>query len=154
MTRRLAVLTLVTLLACTAALAKPNFSGQWKLNVSKSDLGPMPPPEKWDRRITHEDPNLQLVTTQVGQQGEFTTDLKYTTDGKECTNTIVGSEVKGTARWDGEKLLIDSKRSFQGNELTFKESWTLAEDGKTITINTAISGARGEFNLKFVLEKQ
>ena len=43
-------------------------------------------------------PNL----TQRGAQGEVTTELKYTTDGKASVNKVAGGEAKGTAQWQGE----------------------------------------------------
>jgi len=142
------------LAAALPAFAKPNFSGEWKMNADKSDFGPAPRPDKLSRKITHEDPNLQMTTSQSGPQGEITTELKYTTDGKESTNTIRGAEVKGSAKWDGDNLVIDSKREIQGQAMTLKETWVAGEDGKTLTITTAISGGFGEFTLKLVLEKQ
>ncbi len=39
------------------------------------------------RTIKHNDPMLQISTHQKGAQGEATTELKYTTDGKPAENT-------------------------------------------------------------------
>ncbi|MEO7145477.1 MAG: hypothetical protein ABI165_18425, partial [Bryobacteraceae bacterium] len=60
----LTVFSLALLAGPASAFATPNFSGDWKLNVSKSEYGRMPAPESMDRKITHDDPNLQIVTTQ------------------------------------------------------------------------------------------
>ena len=70
------------------------------------------------RTIKHDDPALQISTHQKGAQGEATTELKYTTDGKPAENK--GS--KGTAKWDGDKLVVDSVRDFQGTELKISRS--------------------------------
>lgn len=136
------------------AQTKPNFSGEWTLNESKSDFGPLPMPAKFVRKIEHNEPNLKSVTTQSGRQGEITTELSYTTDGKECTNTIRGAEVKGTAKWDGAVLVIESKREAGGQSLTMTERWTLLEDGKTITVALHMLSSQGEADIKMVLEKQ
>ena len=52
----------IALLAMTflaaQAQAATNFSGEWKLNVSKSDFGAMPAPDSRTDKIAHEDPDL------------------------------------------------------------------------------------------------
>ncbi len=148
-----------TLLAFVAmagvALAAPNFSGEWKVNVAKSDFGPLPPPESFTRTIKHDDPVIEYTTHQKSAQGDITTQVKYTTDGKPSTNTINGAESKGTAKWSGEHLEIESSREIQGMQITSKEIWTMSDGGKTLTVNSHISiPGQGEFELKLVLEKQ
>lgn len=146
----------VLALACLAGAAdeKPNFSGEWEINAAKSDFGPFPAPSKFIRKIDHQEPNLHSVTNQASERGEFTTELKYTTDGKECTNTIRGQEVKGTAKWDGKALVIESQREMGGGVLKFTEKWNLSEDAKTLTIDSHIAGTQGEVDLKVVLDKK
>ena len=136
------------------AWERPNFSGDWKLNAAKSDFGPMPGPDKMNRTIKHEDPSLKMTTTQTGPQGETTTELAYTTDGKPSTNKIRGQDVTGTAKWDGDALSIGSKREFQGMEITMNERWTLSEDGKTLTVNNKVNTPQGDFEIKVVMDKQ
>ncbi len=134
--------------------AKPNFSGSWKLNVAKSDFGPMPAPEKRTDRVSHEDPALKVSTTQVGQQGEFSYELAYKTDGTESVNSLRGNEFKSVAKWEGDKLVINTKGSFGGNEFTSKSTWTLAPDGKTITIESHFSSSMGEGDTRQVFDKE
>jgi hypothetical protein len=145
--------------ACFAATlafsqAAPNFTGEWKMNVAKSDFGPVPAPEQMARTIKQDDPALDITTRQKGAQGEVTTHLKYTTDGKPCVNTVNGSEAKGTAKWQGDSLVIESTRDYQGMQLRSKETWSLSDAGKTLTIMNHITVPQGEFDIKFVLEKQ
>src|SRR5438105_11720689 len=111
------------LLVAGQAQAAANFSGDWKLNTAKSDYGPVPAPDVMTRKITHADPSIAYTTYQKGQQGEVTTDIKYTTDGKVCVNKTPQGEAKGTAKWDGNNLIIESSRDLQGTELKFKETW-------------------------------
>ncbi|HVO99073.1 MAG TPA: hypothetical protein VMT15_13440 [Bryobacteraceae bacterium] len=132
------------------AQAATNFTGVWKLNLSKSDYGPVPPPEVMTRTINHNEPSLQISTFQKGAQGEVTTELKYTTDGKMVENK--GS--KGSAKWDGDKLVIDSVRDLQGGEIKFHEIWSLSPDGKTMTINNHLTAPQGEFDITLVFDKQ
>jgi len=141
----------ITLLAGQSKAAA-NFSGEWKLNLSKSDYGPISQfaPEFMIRTIKHDDPALQISTHQKGAQGEVTTDLKYTTDGKPAENK--GS--KGTAKWDGDKLVVDSVRDMQGTELKSHDVWALSTDGKALTVNSHLTAPQGEFDIVFVFDKQ
>lgn len=152
-TRVVFAVAAVTLLAALAQ-AKPNFTGEWKMNKEKSAYGQIPAPDSLVRTIQHDDPKITMETTQAGQAGEIKSKLAYTTDGKECTNTINGQEVKGTAKWDGDALVIQSKRQVQGMELTFHERWSLSEDGKALTIQNHITAPQGKFDITLVLDKQ
>jgi len=149
-----AALAAVTSLICLGA-DKPNFSGSWKINNSKSDFGPMPSgPEKFERTIDHKDPELKMKTVQSFQGNERTSEVTYTLDGAEHTVKTGMGEAKVTATWKGNILEVVSKREIQGNEIKSIENWTLAEDGKTLTTDSAITSPQGEFKLKFVLDKQ
>ena len=151
---------LITLALLTAAVtmvqaqAKTDFTGTWKANTSKSDFGPMPPPDSIIEKVAHEDPSIKINIAQVGGQGDMTYDMAYTTDGKECVNTVGGNEFKTTLKWEGDDLVADTKGSFDGNDFTAKDRWALADAGKTMTITRHISTAMGEFDMKLVFEKQ
>lgn len=152
--RRTAFLAFLALSASAFLSAKPNFSGEWSMNPTKSDFGPVPAPTKMVRSIKHDEPNLQIRNQQSGAQGEITSELKYTTDGKESTNTIRGNEVKGTCKWDGDVLVIESKRSIQNIEITQVDRWTLADGGKAMTVESSLKTPQGDFNLKISFDKQ
>lgn len=132
--------------------AATNFSGEWKLNLAKSDYGAIAQfaPEFMTRTIKHEDPDLQISTHQKGAAGELTTDVKYTTDGKPAENK--GS--KGTAKFDGDKMVIDTVREAQGAEIKSHEVWTLSADGKTLSATNHIVAPQGEFDVALVFDKQ
>jgi hypothetical protein len=133
--------------------AKPNFTGEWKMNASKSDFGQLPAPEKMVRTIQHDEPNLHIKTNQVGSQGEITTELKYTTDGKEATNTTRGGQVKGTAKWDGDVLVIESTRTIQSVEINQVDRWSIAPDGKSMMVESHLKTPQGELQLKIAFDK-
>jgi hypothetical protein len=101
------------------------------------------------RQIQHNDPALSMSTYQKGAQGEVTTQLKYSTDGKPAVN----GENKGSVHWEGDKLVIETTRDYQGAQLTQRDEWTLSADGKTLTIATHLKLPNGEFDVKQVFEK-
>ena len=142
------VLVLAAFLTLPLAAA-PNLSGNWVLNLAKSQYGQFPAPEVMTRKIQHDDPALSMSTYQKGAQGEVTTELKYSTDGKP----VVNGANQGSAHWEGDKLVIESSRDYQGTKLTQHEEWTLSADGKTLTIATHVKLPNGEFDVKQVFEK-
>jgi hypothetical protein len=154
MQRRWFLLFAAALALGVSANAKPNFTGDWKLNADKSDFGPMPPPSAMAIKIDHDDPNLKVATTQSGAQGDVSYEAKYTTDGKESTNSMGPMEAKSTVNWDGDALLFSTK--LEAGEMKFdaKGKWMLSEDGKTLTQTIHITSAQGEFDIKQILEKQ
>ena len=142
-------LLLAILLAVPLAAAAPNLSGSWVLNLAKSQYGQFPAPEVMIRKIQHADPALSMSTYQKGAQGEVTTELKYTTDGKP----VVNGENQGSAHWEGDRLVIETSRDYQKTKLTQREEWTLSPDGKTLSIATHVKLPNGEFDVKQVFEK-
>ncbi len=136
------------------AADKPDFSGNWKLDADKSVFGPIPPPTSLTSKIDHKDPDLSITTTQSGAQGDRTDTMKYSTDGKETTNSMMGSDVKTKAVWDGKILVITSNPNFGGAEMKLTNKYSLSDDGKTLTQALSISGPQGDFDLTFVLVKQ
>jgi hypothetical protein len=154
MQKVLAVSLLSIVAFSTQALAATNFSGEWKLNVAKSEFGPAPAPELMERSIQQTATEIVTKTHSKGPQGESRTELKYTLDGKECTNMINGAQSKGNAKMAGDKLIIESTRDNQGMELKFKETVSLSDGGKVMTINNHVSVQGQEFDIVFVFDKQ
>jgi len=144
------LILLATLMATLLQGAVPDLSGEWKLNLSKSDYGKFPAPLGETRRIAHNEPKLMLSTTQQGTQSNVVSNLTYTTDGKESVN----KQSKGVAQWIGDKLMIESTREVGSATLKQKEIWTLSADGKSLTVDSHVSLPNGEFDVKQVFEKQ
>ena len=146
----------IALFAVTALAAdKPNFSGEWVMDAAKSEFGPMPPPDSMTRKVEYNDPVLTVTQAQTGgAQGDQTTTSKYSTDGKESVNNMAGNEVKSTATWQGNSLVIASKLEVQGNELSLTSKWSLSEDGKVLTDVWHISTGQGDFDITYVMNKK
>lgn len=129
--------------------AAPNFSGSWMLNLAKSQYGQFPAPEVMLRTVQMQGGTLSMSTYQKGAQGEVTTELKYTLDGKPSVN---GANT-GIAQWLGDTLVIESTREAQGAKLTQRDVWSLSPDGRTLTVATKVKLPGGEFDVKQVFEK-
>jgi hypothetical protein len=148
--RRLAVGCLFLALAASAAPAdKPDFSGQWKMDPAKSDFGPMPVPSKVAETIVHKEPALDVASVQVDGGTERKLEMSYRTDGTPTKGKIGENEVTNRAQWEGNVLTIESKLETPARTLTFKERWTMAEDGKSFTLARTVSTDLGD--IKFVI---
>jgi hypothetical protein len=146
---------MLCLAASASAQSKPNFSGDWKLNIAKSTFGQMPAPTSLTEKITHTDPSLKVQRAQSGDFGDFNSDFSYTTDGKECQNAMGDLfKMTSTVKWDGDILTFDNKMDFQGNAMTGTEKWSLSADGKTLTLQQHFNGPMGEGDAVRVLDKQ
>jgi hypothetical protein len=125
--------------------------------LRKSDLGPMAAmaPTSMTRKVDHSDPAMTVTQASVGgPQGDQTVTMKYSTDGKETTNEMMGAPVKSVATWDGETLLIKTKLEIQGMEIGLTDKWALSDGGKTLTDTSHIVSPQGEFDVVYVLVKK
>lgn len=156
MTRRIVLFNILFVVFCAAGAcaAAPDFSGNWKLNAAKSDFGKFPAPQSSVRRVTQDSAKVLIVTTQVSAKGEATTRFTYTLDGKAATNQTPTGELKGSAQWIGDKLMIESSREVQKTTLTQKDIWTLSPDRKTLTVDSHVGLPNGEFDIKQVFERE
>ena len=91
---------------------------------------------------------------------DFTSIETLTYDGKEAESKLAGSSSKkASAKWseDGQKLNITFTLylDFNGQsmEITGSETWTLSNDGKTLTVATNTSSSFGDNTTKAVFEK-
>jgi hypothetical protein len=138
------------------AAAKPNLSGTWVLDVSKSDLGPMPAPDSRTDTIEHKDPSFKLMVNQTGgPMGPMTFTLNAVTDGKTVSTwTVFGTDAKSTAHWDGSTLVVHTDTKVQDDPATFESRYTLSPDGNTLNVQGHFSGPMGEGNTKLVFAKK
>ena len=138
--------------------ARPDFSGKWTLDLSKSDFGQMPPPESMVAVMDHKEPNLKITSTQKSAQGEITNTRTMTTDGKENTNTLrtmMGEQpLVSTTKWNGKALVTAYKLAFQDMALEVTETWELSADGQSLTIARDFRSQQGDFSQKSIFTRQ
>ena len=140
-----------------AQAAKPNFTGTWTLDVSKSDFGPATPPESMVMVVEHKDPAIKIKSTQKSAEGEVVNDRSLTIDGKPNTNNIkmVGGDaqnVTSTSKWDGAKFVTTYPLDMQGTTITFVDSWAL--EGAVLKIARNVTTPEGTFTITTVFNKK
>jgi hypothetical protein len=159
-----AVVALVALsLVVAAAAAKADFSGKWVMDKTKSEG--LPPNIEQTMTITQTGDKIELETKITGPQGERTVKDSYTVDGKEVDFTPQGPQGpmgkgKRTAKWstDGAALEVSETATLDGpngpDEVSATRKWTLAADGKAMTIELTFNGEQGTQKTKRVFVKQ
>ncbi len=149
-----AALFALALALCSYAQTKTDFSGNWKLNVAKSDFGQMPPPDSRSDAVEQSEGLIKDTVTSSGQQGNVTYTLLLKTDGTESTVNAAGRDLHVSATWDGPALVETIKLDYEGNAVNIKSNWTLSPDGNTWTQAAHIASPMGEMDQKLVFEKQ
>jgi hypothetical protein len=155
----LAFATVATIgVAQTADQAKPNFAGTWKLNLQKSDLGQMAPDsETYTVAQTADQIKITIAST-----GQFP--INYTFAAKlDGTDTPIAADafpadspfriLTSKAVWQGASLVITQTTSFQDSKGVLTSTFTLSDDGKTLTRATHIAFDQGVFDTKSVYDK-
>ena len=150
------------LFAFTSTLYKSNFSGEWKLNESKSELGEFSRFAVRAIKADQKEESITITSTSPSFNGEemtYSETLSY--DGKETETSVYGnSKRKSTGKWsaDGKSLTINYTLflDFNGQTTEIKgtELWTLSEDGKNLTAQINSTSPQGDFSWKAVYDKQ
>lgn len=151
MVRALTALVVLSLAAVQPA-AKPDFTGEWKMNPAKSDFGVLPPPTAMTRSITHAEPSLTIVEDQESGLGSQKATRKYVTDGSPSSFETNGVTVNSSATWNERVLVVVSK--VDAISAAFNDTMSLSADGQTLTSVVHISTPQGDVDLTVVFEKQ
>jgi len=143
--------------AVALAQARPDFSGTWRLNVSKSapnvagNTPNIPFPSQIVARQTPTD--ISVESTSIRQQP---VSAVYKLDGSKVTvQAPEGISETGEAKFDGGNLVITSRRSFSSPAgdvvVDFKEIWSLS--GNALTIEKTRTQSGDTSNSKAVYDK-
>ena len=156
-----AAAAVVVLSSATVLNAPPNFSGEWKLNESKSEMGQFG--RGAAKKIKVESLDAQgisyerTITNQAGE--EVVRKEKLTFDGKEVESTggFGNAKTKSKATITDDAMTINAVSVFdrdgQTMEIKRKETWKLSDGGNVLTIESNSSSSFGENTMKLVYEK-
>jgi hypothetical protein len=147
----------VLLLSFTKIADRPNFSGDWKLDESKSELGDFGGRVARSLKVEQKDNAITITRTTPGFNGgdPVTTSVTLSYDGKVTESEgFGGSKRKSTAKWsdDGSTLTVNNTTSFerdgQTSEFKSTETWTV-KDG-LLSVVTHSNSPRGESTTKAI----
>ena len=152
----------VMLFSFTKIVGRVNFSGDWKLNEAKSDLGNYAAFAARAIKAEQKDSSITISRTTPGFNGgeptTRTTTLYY--DGRVTESTgFGGSKIKSTCKWadDGQSLTINSNIAFerngQSNEFKIAETLTLTKEG-TLSLVSNSNSPNGDVTTTAIFEKK
>jgi hypothetical protein len=129
----LAAVLIATLVSAFSvhAQSKPNFSGTWKMDPTRSESA------------AQKDP-VGPVTVVIAQTpNELTIETARAEGSSAVTYKLDGSEVKipgGTAKthWDGPVLVTEIERDVQGQAVSTKEARSLTADGNEMLVEMTL----------------
>lgn len=126
-----------TLVPATRAFppsGRPDFSGFWQLNKSKSKVDPTT--EAIWMRVEQAGSTI-LINLRVFQEGgkEEGQTFVYTIGNPENSNLMHGAPMKSRVDWEGDALAIHSVAMFGNQPLNLAEQLTLSPDGSVLTVN-------------------
>jgi len=134
----------------SAQQVRPNLSGTWKLNLSKSKLAPQRPFGGDSYKIKHLEPQLEMV------HGGNT--YRYVTDGKQHVANVSPGEGETLAKtyWDGDTLVIEKRQEIGQGGSSWVSRYTLSQDGKSLTVTHHVnrSSFSAAFDESLTYEKQ
>jgi hypothetical protein len=135
------------------------FSGEWKLNTQKTNLGET---QLYMFSIRILIRNDSLLTTRTyknvsGEEYPFDENLSLKgTEGKIVIYDMPRTAKASCSDADGT-MTFESTTTFNSNggteDLVMKESWKVENDGNTLTINLTSKSSEGEQNAVFYYDK-
>ncbi|MDB5209876.1 MAG: hypothetical protein JWQ30_703 [Sediminibacterium sp.] len=159
-------LSLLVVSALLFSFTKPvyqtNFSGTWALNEGKSELGQFGGRGAASKIVVDQKADVVTTTrTITGFDGTTSDVTENLSEGKESETTMFGTaKKKSVLKWaaDGNTFTIASNTSIDRNGQSFEfkgsETWSLAADGKTLTLQNTFSSPNGDIITKAVYDKK
>ncbi len=127
MTAMMAALGTALLAATAFAQDRPNFSGNWRFDASKSELHNLKVSNAtWT--IKQDDTSIDITQSEGGAAKPV--ELKCTTDGKDC---VVSGEKAKASMWYNGPILVEMET--RGDHVV-RYRLTMSQDGKTLKVET------------------
>jgi hypothetical protein len=137
-------------LLIVAQAGRPNFSGRWELDKSRSDFGPLPPDESAMELIQHQEPKLTITQVWKDAEGEHTLVWQLTTDGAENLTRINETEIASRTVWEDGRLITEWRMKRGAQLSAGKYDRSLSEDRKTMTVGVHKRSATNEIDQHLV----
>jgi len=153
--KNIALVIALALFSCVAIGQKVNFSGEWKLNEDKSELGYEFSVAPKSVTMVHTKKTLDQTNVNEWNGQEYKSQLHFTLNGKVCENPgFEDAATKSTAIYDkkAKTIKIVTDGTTQGMDYTLTQIYSL-KDGNLVVESEAASDM-GELIETFVFDKQ
>lgn len=134
----LVVLAFPSLLSVAAisAQSRPDFSGTWRFDPNRSDSATYPELSRPVTLVIAQTASEIRIETQT-PRGASTDTYRF---GAVADVTSPGA---AAARWSGNVMLADAVRDIGGQSVTVHRTFTLSNDGRELTIESAVNVQHG-----------
>jgi uncharacterized protein YdeI (BOF family) len=134
---------------------KVNFSGEWKLNEGKSELGDQFSLAPKALTVAHTKKTLDLTSLSEFDGQEVENKQHVTLNGEECENVGFGESVtQSTAKYDkkAKTLTVVTKGSVQGMNYTLTQTLSMKEGNLMVESNA--TSDMGDMFETFIFDKK
>ena len=132
------------------ASPRPDFSGEWQLNLQASTLSPIvaPAAQGGVLRIEHHEPKFSAHQTIVLDGKPFESKFDLLSDGREVLTDAGGRRIVSSLRWDGDALVSAWEIRAPDGEMTISFRYELQDGGRRLQAAEQLRGAgRDQDNL-------
>lgn len=133
---------------------KPDFTGNWTLNIGKSNFGKSPKPQSMALKAARKGEVLHSVQTTDDGQGPKSVEGDWFLDGKQhpVDPSAQGNKQTQMSRWQGNAIVAERK----SEDGSYKETirMTLSGDGKTATEKIYVKSPNGNNTSNLIWERK
>jgi hypothetical protein len=134
-------------------MAKPDFTGIWKFNRSRSSLQ-IPEPDSTTFVIEHREPRFRLCRTHVVGGNSDTFSIELTADGEQVVCNHGGLEIQARLRWERDTLVFDSELAREGTRATNVVRYRLGDAGQTLVAEESLRSAQHSHENTWVCDRE
>ena len=151
------LLALAAIASPLAAQAHPDFSGKWALDPKTAPPG-MPPGISLMLDVKQDEKTMTVELSVTGSMDAEKRKTVLNFDGSPTKNSLTTAagtlEMTSTAAWDGKVLAVTTSGDLGGAPVVQSDRWSLAPDGKTLTLETTVTAAGQKNATKMAFLKQ
>jgi hypothetical protein len=126
----------------SAAPPRPDFSGTWDMDASRSESAHQDVPIGPVALVVRQ--NTTEITIETRRTGGPTETLVFRLDGSVNKNVgESGVSINAKAHWDGPKLIMETEREISGATVTTMQVFTLDASGKEIVVRKTLTVQHG-----------
>jgi hypothetical protein len=153
---RICAVSFLAVATTVMAEQKPDFSGEWKLNVQASTLSPIVAPvaQSGILKIEHHESKFAAHQTIVLDGKPFESKFDLLSDGREVATTDDrGRRTVSTLRWDGEALVVMWRIAGTNGELTISFRYELLDGRRWLRASEQLRGGGRDQDNVWVFER-
>ena len=160
--RRLVPTLLMSIALAAPAAAqqsRPDFSGDWTLDASHSELPPMAAPQSLTMHVAQTDKSLKMERAmQSEQMGSSNNTMTFALDTSTSKNSVSAQgmtlEMNSHVAWSGDTLVVTTTTDAGGQTLSQTDRWSLSSDKKTLFVATDVNVAGQSASYKLAFAKK